>query len=126
MIQAYRRGLLRFEHPHGARSRLREEILLESIDAELMTDATVRSLQAVATITAGAPLQGQHRQKLLKDVLRDLRSSEFVRVCDFDGAAAYRFENSSLAVESFYDLLGRAGWVGDEGEALSEEPTDAE
>ena len=111
MIQAYRRGLLRQTFEHDKRSRLREDILLESLETELLANSSDRRLAVIASVVGSANLTSNVRQKMLGDLIVDMRYNDYIRLGDFDYAALYRFENSSLAATTVYDLISQAGWV---------------
>lgn len=113
MIQAYRRGLLRREMPFGARSRMREEILLESIQSEEVSHAAEKRMEVASALIGPASLAREGRQKIMKDMSSDLRYFELFRLMDFDRAEQLKYDNSSLAITAMYEILRRAGIMND-------------
>jgi hypothetical protein len=111
MIQAYRRGLLKREHPFGVRSRLRETILLESIEAEGVAESAYRKIELRTAMVASLPLNQTARQKVVKDAFADLKCYDLMRYMDYDGAAQVKFDNSSLALTTVYEILQRTGVI---------------
>lgn len=119
MLQAYRRGLLRENLPFGARSRLRERVLLDSLDAEGVARSSWRSVQAAAQIVGGADLDGQARRRLLDDIDGELDVITAFERFDLDEVRALR-SDSSLAVETIYGVLSAAGMVGESPDDASD------
>ncbi len=111
MIQLYRRGLLKKELPFGIRSRMRETLLMEAIEAENVQAMACNRLQVASALIGPAPLQPQARQRLLRDYQQDLRYYDYIRYLDYDGAERYKFDNSSLALEAVYEMLERSGVI---------------
>lgn len=111
MIQAHLRGLLARKLPFGSRSRLREDILLGAIEADMAGASADRFTAVTASMLGGAKLEPNSRKNILHDMLVDLRLNDLIRVADLDHAAEFRFENSSLASATVYDIVKRAGLV---------------
>lgn len=109
MIQAYRRGLLKPNHPFGQRSRLRETVLLESIEMENLELAVSRQISTSSSLLTGAQLQPEARRRLMKDYSQDLYYYHLVKYMDYDRAEKYKFENSALALTAVYEILQHAG-----------------
>ncbi len=113
MIQAYRRGLLKKDMPFGARSRMREEILLESIQSEEISQAAEKRMEVASSLIGPAQLSKEGRQKIMKDLSNDLRYFEMFKLMDFDRAERHKYDNSSLAITAIYEILRRAGVMND-------------
>lgn len=114
MIQAYLRGLLAPNLPFGKRSRLRENVLLDAIEAEMAGASADRFVSVTASMLGGAKIEANSRKNLLHDMLIDLRLNDLIRVADLDRAEAFKFENSALASSTVYDIVKRAGLVSGE------------
>ena len=52
MLLAYRRGLLKPDYPNGIQSRLREKVLLDSLDIELAAERMQAQIGLVHTVCA--------------------------------------------------------------------------
>lgn len=52
MLLAYRRGLLKPDYPNGLQSRLREKVLLDSLDIELAAERMQTQIGLVHTVCA--------------------------------------------------------------------------
>lgn len=111
MIQAYRRGELRSTFPHGKKSRIRENLLLEAIQTEGMADGAEKRLALAGSLLGPAPMKPESRQHVMKEFTNDLRYFELLRMLDSDGAEDHRFKNSSLAIQAVYEILQRVGII---------------
>lgn len=109
MIQAYRRGMLQPAMPFGRRSRLRETILLDAIEAENVVRLSEKKLLLTATVVGAAPIVQQARMDLIRNLGEDLKRIDLLRFMDFDGAEALAASNSALAIAAVYEMLERSG-----------------
>lgn len=109
MIQAYRRGLLPEVFPFGRRSRMRENLILDSIEAEGVSELAEKKLKLTADMVGPASLTKEGRQSLLKSFTEDLNRLGLLRDLDLDGARKPDVHNSALAIASVYDMLVQAG-----------------
>ncbi len=109
MIQAYRRGFLKPDYPHGERSRIRENLMLDLIDAEDVFELAKNKIQVAASVIGPAPMDSHSRQRVSRRLGQDLRYFDLIRELAFDKADEYRFLNSELALVKAYEILEREG-----------------
>lgn len=109
MIQAYRRGLLKPDSPFGSRSRLRETILLESIEMEELYQVIGQHMQLTSTILGGANMAVDARKRVMKEYGQDVHYYHLLKHLDFDRAEQYKFNNSALAITAVYEILQQVG-----------------
>jgi hypothetical protein len=111
MIQAYRRGLLKPDYPNGLRSKLRENVLLDTLDMDSVFELATTRMQLMASILGPAIVDGNARKRLLKNLGQDLRYFDMVRNLAFDEAEQYKYENSELALVKAYEILKAQGFM---------------
>lgn len=109
MIQAYRRGLLASSLPFGRRSRVRENLLLDALEAENLADATEKRMNVTTAMIGPAQLTKEGRQRLLRTFKDDIQRMSLVRLLDIDGANGQSSDNSALAIAQVYDMLLQSG-----------------
>lgn len=97
----------------GSASRIREQLILDALDAQLQAEEMDRSALLTATIVGGARIEGGARKKILSDMTLSQERAELLRMGDFDGVIWHRFENSSLAAETVHGIVSEAGLLGD-------------
>lgn len=86
-------------------------MLLDALDCEQAAGFTDKTNLLAAIIFSGANIPGESRKRMFKEINLELEHSELIRQGDVDGAAAHRFENSSLASQSVYGFLQQVGLV---------------
>jgi hypothetical protein len=113
MLRAYLRGHLQLRRPVDLRSKIRERLLLQAIDAEEMADASRISALISASVIGAADLDAMGRKQLYKQLQSNLESADLLRRLDYGGMAALQAEISGSTITRVYDMLAREGLVGE-------------
>jgi hypothetical protein len=108
----YLRGLLT-ARPCGITSRLRDNLLMDAIEAEMDSDSRSRGLQLTASLIGGADLTSDSRKVMIRDFGRDSEVLRLTRRMAFDEAEDYCYRNSTLALTNAYEIIQQAGLLGD-------------
>jgi hypothetical protein len=97
----------------GRVSELRERLIVDALDAELVAEARDRESLLAAVLVGGADLESGSRKKIMTELQLSQERNELLRMSDFDGVVEHRFVNSSLAAETVHGLMAEAGLLGD-------------